>query len=289
MALRVKKPTVIMHRIPLVPVPPVVMRLPLFSLVPLACLLMLASGCSSGYAITEDRTTLHVGDRPVDVVVHQAEAAGLTFINVHDNEDTSVEAAREVLRQAGGRIVELQHTSERNITFGLPGEDSLYVFDPNRMFTDAGIRKTLEDLSRYTVPAHEAVRAFADSVLALYDLSRLGVVITLHNNTNDNYTALSYAPGGDYEDDARDTFVEGNSDPDDFFFVTDEALYEQLRAADFNAVLQDNEQATDDGSLSVYCGRRGIPYVNAEAQHGHVDQQVRMLTYLTELLQPSPL
>ena len=265
------------------------MRLSLSSLVLLVCLLMLASGCSSGYAITEHRTTLHVGDRPIDVVVHEAEVAGLTFINVHDNEDTSVEAAREVLRKTGGRIVELQHTSERNITFTLPGEDSVYVFDPNRMFTDVGIRKTLEDLSRYTVPAHEAVRTFADSVLELYDLNQLGVVITLHNNTNENYTALSYTAGGDYEADARDTFVEGNSDPDDFFFVTDEALYEQLRAADFNVVLQDNEQATDDGSLSVFCGRRGIPYVNAEAQHGHVDQQVRMLIVLTELLQPSPL
>ncbi len=244
---------------------------------------MLAAGCKNGdVAITETRTTLQVGERSVDLVVYATEAPGLTYVNVHDNEQTSVEAALQVLRARGGNVIVLKHSGERNITFTLG--DSVYVFDPNRMFTDEGARRTLEDLSRYTPEAHAAVRQFAEEVLAFYNLPALTAVITLHNNTGDEYTALSYAAGGEYETDARAVFVREGSDPDDFFFVTDAGIYDALRARGFNVVLQDNEQATDDGSLSVYCGQHGLPYINAEAQHGHLRPQVAMLKALDEML-----
>ena len=41
--------------------------------------------------------------------------------------------------------------------------------------------------------------------------------------------------------------------------------------------------ATDDGSLSVYAGQRGRPYVNVEAQHGHAREQRRMFEALMDL------
>lgn len=49
-------------------------------------------------------------------------------------------------------------------------------------------------------------------------------------------------------------------------------------------MLQDNVQVTDDGSLSVRAARNGLPYVNVEAQHGHREQQVRMLEALHRAL-----
>jgi D-alanyl-D-alanine dipeptidase len=51
-----------------------------------------------------------------------------------------------------------------------------------------------------------------------------------------------------------------------------------------NVVLQDNRQVTDDGSLSVYCGKWGIPYVNVEAQHEHLEQQLQMLKVLLRII-----
>ncbi len=254
---------------------------------PIAVLLaaLLFAGCSGGdesaFAIQETRTTLYVGSEAVDVVLFAAEEPGLTYINLHDNEQTSVDAALEVLQLIGGRVFELQHGGERNITFTLDG--IVYVFDPNRMFSDIGAQVSLLRLSQYSSEAHAAVRAFADQVLAIYDLAQLDAVVTLHNSS-ESYSVLIYAPGGEYEREAESVFINEGADPRDFFFVTDVEIYDGLVAEGFNVVLQDNEQATDDGSLSVYSADRGLPYANAEAGHGHHDEQVDMLLGLGEVL-----
>lgn len=60
--------------------------------------------------------------------------------------------------------------------------------------------------------------------------------------------------------------------------------YEALAAEGFAVVLQDNERAADEGSLSVWAARQGIPYVNVEAEHGQRDRQVEMLEALARVL-----
>ncbi len=80
--------------------------------------------------------------------------------------------------------------------------------------------------------------------------------------------------------------LEPGRDADDFFFVTDPGWFDRLAALGFNVVLQDNTGVTDDGSLSVLAGRLGIPYVNVEAQHGHVKTQRRMLEALVRQINP---
>ncbi|MBK8927556.1 MAG: hypothetical protein IPM74_17060 [Crocinitomicaceae bacterium] len=66
-------------------------------------------------------------------------------------------------------------------------------------------------------------------------------------------------------------------DPDDFIFTTDKNLYDHLSQLPVNIILQDNDNCKDDGSLSVYCGRKGIPYVNIEAEYGHLTEQVKLI------------
>ena len=68
-------------------------------------------------------------------------------------------------------------------------------------------------------------------------------------------------------------------DKDDFYFVTEYPILDQLCVGQYHAVMQSNSRMTDDGSLSVYCGRLGIPYINVEAQHGHLFRQVNMLLF----------
>ncbi|MGI9174164.1 MAG: hypothetical protein ACR2GR_02435 [Rhodothermales bacterium] len=208
---------------------------------------------------------------------------GLTFLNLHDDENTGVEAALSVIRRYGGRVIELQHGGERNIAFSLA--DTSYTFDPNRMFTDRGAELTLADLSDSSQAATSAVRAFAEALLEEIGLDTVETIITLHNNTDERYSALSYNSGGEYEADVLFVHLTDDVDPDDFFFVTDRRLYDRLRQGDFNAALQDNARATDDGSLSVYAGQQGVPYVNVEAEHGHFEMQVKMLEYLREVLE----
>jgi hypothetical protein len=201
---------------------------------------------------------------------------------LHDDENTSVEAVQDVLNRSGGRLVELRHTGERIVAFRLMGSD--YRVDPNRIFTAAGVHATLERQSRYSDKAARAVTHFAGELLAVYRLERVDAVIALHNNTPDMYSARSYAAEGKYANDAEDVFIRDGTDPDDFFFVTERAVFDALKRRGYNVVLQDNRSVTDDGSLSVYCGKANVRYVNVEAEHGHLKAQSQMIHDLASIL-----
>lgn len=253
-----------------------------------------ASGADQDVSQVTTRTdTLRLGETPVRLVTYTAPVgssatAPLDALVLHDDENTAVEAGLDVLEAVGGRLVELRHTGQRNVSFDLNGE--VYVADPNRMFTDAGARRTLDQHSVRTTPeAVAALRAFGDAVRAHYlggGMPRLGLVLTLHNNTPDRYSARSYVPDGVYADDAADVHLEPETDSDNFFFVTDEALHEALAARGFSTVLQDNDAAADDGSLSVWAAQAGVPYVNVEAEHGQRAEQARMIHGLLGELGP---
>ena len=66
-------------------------------------------------------------------------------------------------------------------------------------------------------------------------------------------------------------------DPDDFIYTTDSFIFEQMKAHEINVILQDNSDPVDDGSLSVYCGKKGLKYVNIETQHGHFEEQIALI------------
>ena len=182
-----------------------------------------------------------------------------------------------------GRLVELQHGGKRDITFRLDGGD--FAVDPNRIFTAEGVRRTLSRLSRRTAKAERAVEQFAGDLLSIDSIERADVVIALHNNSEGQYSALSYEKGAVYGSDAAAVFIADGTDPDDFFFVTETAVFDALRSRGYNVVRQDNRRVSDDGSLSVYCGRAGVRYINVEAQHGHLEQQVAMLLALQGVLE----
>ena len=251
-----------------------------------------------------DTTVVRVGDTAVAVVTHTLHGpdgrnGAFWAVNLHDDESTSVDAALAVAAETGGVVVELVHSGARNLAFGLHA--SRYGVDPNRMFTPEGLGRSLGALSlgwdagtrdrpqaARQSQATRAVEALADHVLTQTGLQDAAVVVTLHNNTPDSYSAASYLAGAEYATDAAAVTVVPGSDADDFFFVTDRRLYDALVARGFNAVLQDNARATDDGSLSVWAARNARPYVNVEAQHGHVAEQTRMMEALVEVLRDEP-
>ena len=224
---------------------------------------------------------LPLGDSTVVLAIHEHGDPTLSMLVLHDNENTAVEAGLAFLEEHEGRLVELRAQGERRVSFSIAGKH--YDFDPNRIFnsySDEGIRATL--WPEATEEAVAATGTFADSLLAVYGLSH--AIVTLHNNTPDNYSVLSYVGGGPNENDAEAVHIEEGIDPDDFFFVTDRDLYDALRADDFNVVLQNNASVTEDGSLSVWAARNDLLYVNVEAQHGHLEQQKAMIESLMFLL-----
>lgn len=216
-----------------------------------------------------------VGDRNVGISTFQR-GLGLTFINLHDDENTSVKAVLEVIDSLGGKLIQLIHSDERNIRFNIGSQ--FFEFDPNRMFTDVGAEKTLSQFGPYNEKARKEVRALARRITSELDGD---IILTLHNNTEDNYSAKSYL--NEYANDAADIYLNPEKDPDDFFFVTERLFFDKIRELGYNVVLQNNETMTDDGSLSVWAGRENIPYINIEAQHGHTAEQVEMLFVVYQL------
>jgi len=53
-------------------------------------------------------------------------------------------------------------------------------------------------------------------------------------------------------------------------------LFNSLKKANVNVMLQ-SKFVENDGSLSVYAMQNNIPYINVEVQHGHIDENLRLL------------
>lgn len=228
---------------------------------------------------------IKLGETELQVLISEGKTAKPFYFNMHDNESTSVEAAKKTVEKRGGKIVEIAHTGKRLITFKV--KNKTYTIDPNRIFTSKGIAATLKKNGASSPAAEAEVEKFAKELLAEY-LSKTDLIVALHNNTNDAYSAKSYEKGGEYASDAAQVYINPANDVDDFFFVTDAAHFRKLKEKGFNVILQDNSKVADDGSLSVYCGQKNIKYINVEAQHGHLEQQVKMLEALSEILKDKP-
>jgi hypothetical protein len=205
------------------------------------------------------------------------------MVNVHDDENTSVAAGKVIIEQSGGRLIELSHGGHRLVTFILGGEN--YSFDPNRIFSDAGIQATLEKHSTWSEAAHRAVKRFAAQFLEHFALDREPVIIALHNNSEGALSITSYLPGAEHAASAKSVRVAATRSSDDFFYVTDQRFFDYLKQRDFNVTLQDNANVPDDGSLSVYFGRQGIPYVNIEAEVSHLNAQIEMVRVACEMVE----
>lgn len=208
-----------------------------------------------------------VGDEPV--IIQQTKGQGKTFVHVHHNEQTALKAAKAVIRKEGGSLITLIHSGGRNIVFHL--HDQRYEFDPNRIFTDKGIKKTLAQYSYYTPEAHQEVKKLADKIKALLPE---GKVIAVHNNSS--YSLKDYLPGHELAKDAKALYMNPDNYFRNFYLVTKLSDYLRLKMQGFNGVLQ-KPSATDDGSLSVYLAKRD--YINVEAGYDQLAEQIKMLLH----------
>ncbi|HAU1152625.1 TPA: protein tyrosine phosphatase [Legionella pneumophila] len=208
-----------------------------------------------------------VGDEPV--IIQQTKGQGKTFVHVHHNEQTALKAAKAVIRKEGGSLITLIHSGGRNIVFHL--NNQRYEFDPNRIFTDKGIKRTLAQYSYYTPEAHQEVKKLADKIKVLLPE---GKVIAVHNNSS--YSLKDYLPGHELAKDAKALYMNPDNYFRNFYLVTKLSDYLRLKMQGFNGVLQ-KPSATDDGSLSVYLAKRD--YINVEAGYDQLAEQIKMLLH----------
>lgn len=225
---------------------------------------------------------VQVGSRKVELRIETNRPGGLRYLNLHENESVSVAAAREVLRSHAGKLILLQtDRKQRTVDFRLDGKT--YEFDPNRMFSDDGLEASLLKYGKiYSDQARDEVHRLRNAVLAALAGEKAKPVVALHNNTTGGFSVLSYVAPGDEAKNARAHSIDTQEDPNDFFLVTSQSLFNHLRDRKFNVVLQ-SLTPFDDGSLSVWFQKQGRPYVNVEAFHdgsdhpAHFTQQQKML------------
>ena len=233
--------------------------------------------------IPAEKIILHkLGDKTISIkLIQYGQAVTACCINLHDDEKTAVQAARSVLEQQGGVLIRIENNAQRIISF--PFKGVVYSFDPNRIFSQKGIKFTLKAKGKTNPLAIIEVEKFAAHLLQLIPDS-IACLIALHNNTDGDFSVKSYQPGGKRQTDARQVYADNWQDIDDITFTTDEILFSKMSSMGYNSILQDNANVTKDGSLSVYFGEQKKRYINIETQHGKTAQYKEMLGKLLYFL-----
>lgn len=227
-------------------------------------------------------TPIFLGDSTV-ILVHRPlqPQSNILYLNVHEDESTSIEAVEIFSEQTIPlNFAFLNHQQSRRVTFNV--KQKSFSVDPNRIYTAKGRRLTIEPYQRYLFRSRQYAKKLAKEVLKL--VHQYQVIVTMHNNTDVNYSIKSYLPGGDEAQNTKAVYVTNQWDVDDFVYTTEQAYFDYLKNKDVNVILQDNQAYVNDGSLSVYCGKKGIPYINIEAQKGHLNEQIALLKIVHTML-----
>ncbi len=243
-------------------------------------LLIALSLCLSGVAAGEIFVPL--GQRKVGFEIVEHRGQGPLLLVLHSNEKTGVAVGREMIAKHPGRLAIIQAGGARRLS--LLSESNRVTVDPNRVFSLSGVTRDLNNFSIYREQEAKACYQFGKDMVKTLGMKKgTSPVVALHNNANGGYSIKSYEQGGKEAGSAEKIHRAPGHDTDSFFLVTNGRLYGELAARGYNVVLQ-SRQAPDDGSLSVYCGKAGIIYINVECQHGDTDTQRKMLSDLFEIL-----
>ncbi len=236
----------------------------------------------------------------------------LKFVSLHHDEQTGLRIAKEVIARRGGRLFELVSTKNaqpvRYLYFTFRQNE--YRIDPNRFFTSAGITKDLRKRSCGAIVS-EGERAvsscfwqrplYEDLLIIVPEIQRFsedllkmiepdgegGALVSVHNNTDRGFSLTSYVHGGEEWQTSEKGIFYGKEDTDNFFLVTNEALFKKLVdhdpvSWDFNIVLQKQPPNLDDGSLSIYSGRMDWNYILVEAETYAGERQRQMIERVIE-------
>lgn len=208
------------------------------------------------------------------------------FLNLHEDENTSVLAAKQALKTATYCLCQLQFKKKRFIDFMSGGKH--FIVDPNRIFTAEGALLSLQQNNNYK--DEEAINNAAVLVNRLAEkyvndyVNGKKLVVALHNNSDGGELNIRAYKNGNQVKNTAEVYINPQKDADDFFLTTDKALFNFMKQKKFNVVLQNNKDVENDGSLSVYTGQKNIPYVNIEAQTGHIAEQKQMIAIVLDFI-----
>ncbi len=222
-----------------------------------------------------------LGDSTVAIEEHGG-GDGLSILILGSGDSTAYDVGVSFTAGNGGRMVAVRTNEDFRVSFSVEG--GVYSFEPTRVFSVPGIRKSIG--SQNTPASFFNVQAYADRILSIYEPD--WIVVELTDHRPDDYSARSYQAGGDLADEALAVHVQPGVDPGDFFVAYDSEMYDVLRLAGLNVVRSNSQIAEDDGSLSVWAARNGMRYVRVEASYGHRTELRGMLEGLVGVLEALP-
>ncbi|NQU68660.1 MAG: hypothetical protein HQ510_12020 [Candidatus Marinimicrobia bacterium] len=231
--------------------------------------------------VTKTTHTIFLGKEKVWVDIYERPGINVTLLNLHDNENTSAEAGNVFIQKYGGRLVELRHGRGREVVVRL--DSILHRFDPNRMFSDVGLRASLDYYHSKNEKVDSTAIDFREKVLNIFDVHEGMTVISLHNNTSDKMTINDYRPGEWYGEYTKELFINPEKDPDNFFVVTQDNHFAALSLLDYNVALR-TQNPIDSGMLIDYLKCVDVICVTIETEHGKLAEQIEMLEAFRDIL-----
>lgn len=219
------------------------------------------------------KEVIQLGETSVTLYWHDSGAP--IFVHLHESETTAWQAIRQYTKQHGGSYLHLHQSGQRNICFRQ--RKQRYCFDPNRIFTDKGIKQTLTTYShQYDQLAHQEVTKLSNRIKHIIAGRP---VIAVHNNQE--YSMRDYMAKHSLAAEAQALHWHDMQQYRDFLLITQHHLWPQVKRNPHNAVLQ-AKSSTDDGSLSIWMAN--YAYINCEAGYGHLTQQLRQLSMAKQLI-----
>jgi hypothetical protein len=244
------------------------------------------------FALSHALTFPAQDDIYLEVIGQPEKAKAQIFYAPHENEAVANNYVAEKIKKFGGALIIMRQQGTRNITLHI-NKHNVYV-DPNRIFTKAGIRSSIEKLNPnlnsnsviFTLAVERAYQLGKFVLTQLQDKSKAPTWVALHNNT-EGFEGDNNQGRGDvsiYRYQAKlsngvgfliDVNVGYDQDEDNLFYVTKAEDFDVMRKYHWNVVLQNpkvtSDPKEDDGSLSVYAQMHNIRYINIEAERQDVD------------------
>ncbi|WP_316798676.1 hypothetical protein [Pedobacter frigidisoli] len=225
-------------------------------------------------AMTTDSSFIKVANLNINLVKYSYKPNGIRFLVVHDNEDTGVKAGFDYIRWSGGELIDSQYGGARDYVFNYM--DDPYRIDPNAIYTEKGVNTRLKKSAYSSNEVEKMILNAGKQIVDFYNPKETGYILTLHNNADGGFGISSYLPGYDLSSTADSVYINFQMDGDDLVYVTEPRLFTSFKKANVNVILQ-SKFVENDGSLSVYAMQEKIPYINVEVQHGHQNENLRLI------------
>lgn len=258
-----------------------------YKLTLLALFLFFSSGSAPGKIIKKSI----IFDRYLKLRVSPTHNLGskINWLIIHHNEFHAARVMRWALKKYGGQAIEvINRKRPRQRALRARVKRKNFLYDPNRIFSARGVRKTLHHYNlflsrryrRYLKPASKYLRKVRRFFLKNFPLSKNKCLIALHNNMNRGKISIKlFKRKKDYR-----VFRSYKMHPKNFVIVTRKKHFDFLKKKGINAAWHFRlSKRSNDGSLSVHSLKNNLCYINIESRFGDSKSQKRIISNIIEM------